>query len=820
MKTIQPSVLTTRARCTGSRLPFAFVLRFIGGGYFQCANSRLPLRYTVLWVVLGVLVSCDATRQLGDKEKLYTGAEVTVEAEALSSSEKKELSVFSEALIRPRPNTRVLGIPYKLLVYQATRPGEDRVAQPSGVKKKDTTVQKIDSGVQTKDSLSSGVQDSLLSKVSVKYNLVESIKTWLRSNYGEAPVLYSRVDPAFTSRLIQNELDNKGYFRARVDFDTVQQNKNVKVHYRVMPGSLYRIGRVDFPDDESELAKAVAATQTTTLLKPEQAYSLELIKAERLRIDELLKERGFYYFSPDHLLVQADSSAGNHRVNLKLIVKPETPALAYEQYYVRNIIIDPPQDFRPGVLEDLLLFQRNSVYNRTNHNLALHRLVSMGNFQFVRNRFVKADTTGNYLDAIYTLTPFRSKSLRAELSARTNSADFSGTALTANWSHRNAFKGGELFTVSAFGSMDFQVGPGTGYSLYRTGTEASIVWPRLVAPFKAVPTGKFIPKTRAALGYELQHRSQLYTRHQFIASFGYQWKSSERASHRLMLTEISYANPAFISEEYKLLIQKDFGLIKSVERELISGPSYSFEYTNTLEQQRSHRFYAKSSVQTSAVVLGLLSGVSPQQSTPKTVLGVLFSQFVRLEQEYRHYYRVGPAVELVGRVIAGAGLPYGNSVAMPYARQFFIGGSNSLRAFPARSVGPGSYRSPVAGSGFMPDESGDLKLELNAEFRARLLGFLHGALFVDAGNVWLLNSSPLKPGGTFSGAFLNELAIGSGAGIRLDFSMIVLRLDLAIPLHKPWLPAGSRWVGSEADFGTAAWWKNNRMWNIGIGYPF
>lgn len=721
------------------------------------------LRYTLLPLMVVLLVSCDVTRTLSDNERLYTGARVMVEADSMAKAEKEELRSFAEALIRPRPNTKVLGIPVKLMVYQVPR---------------------------------------------------------LREKYGEAPVLYSRVDPAFTSRLIQNELDNRGFFRARVQYDTVQQGKKISVNYRLQPGKLYTIGSVYFPQENDELSVAINASGSSSLLKEGIPYSLELIKAERIRIDAQLKEQGFYYFNADNLLVQADSAAGNCRVDLKLILKPETPRLAYDRYFVRNIHIDPPQNFKKGVLESMLQFQRNSVYNRTNHNLALNRLVSMGTFQFVRNRFVKADTAGCFLDAIYTLTPFPTKSLQAEVSARTNSAGYSGIALTTNWSHRNIFKGGELLTVAVFGSMDAQQGQGTAYNLYRTGMEASVVWPRLVAPFTAAPSGSSIPKTKATLGYELQHRSQLYTKHQFNGSFGYQWKSGTGGSHRLMLADITYANPAYVSDYYQSLMRTDPGLIKSVERELIAGLSYSFEYTNTTEQHREHRFYSKSSVQTSAALLGLLTGVSPQQGTPQTVLGVPFSQFIRLEQEYRHFFKIHPAVELAGRVIAGVGLPYGNSVAMPYTRQFFIGGSNSLRAFPARSVGPGSFRSPVAAGGFLPDESGDLKLELNAELRTRIYKFLYGALFVDAGNVWLLNSSPLKPGGVISTGFTDELAIGTGAGIRFDFTMIVLRLDLAVPVHKPWLPKGNRWVSDEPDFGSAAWWRNNRMWNIAIGYPF
>lgn len=738
------------------------------------AAKRQLLRCVAMLPVMLLIVACNPALHLADNQQLYTGATVTVDVADLTSATKKELEVFAEGLIRPRPNSSVLGIPFKLMVYQFAGGNED----------------------------------------------AKGWKGWLRKKFGEAPVLYSRVDPAFTSRLIQNELDNQGYFRARVDFDTVHQHKAVNVKYTVHPGRVYRINEVLFPTGTGSLEEVIRAGETGSLLKKGQPYSLDLIIAERERIDEMLKEQGFYYFSPDYLLIQADSTAGDHQVNLKMIIKKEAPVLAHNQFYVRDIRIDPEQDFRPGVLEDMLIFQRNSLYNRTNHNLALHRLVSMGNFQFVRNRFVKADTTGHYLDAIYSLTPFPAKSLQAELSARSNSADFTGTALSVNWSHRNAFRGAELLNVSVFGAMDFQMGQGTGYNLYRSGIETSIVWPRLVAPFRAVPTGRYIPKTRAALGYELQHRSQLYTKHQFNGSFGYQWKNNSRSEHRLMVADITYANPAYVSEEYRDFMQTDPGLIKSIEKELMLGTSYNFEYTNTIEEKRAHRYYLKSAVQTSAVLLGLISGVSQEHSTPCTILGVPYSQFVRLEQEYRHYYRLTPSVELAGRIIAGVGIPYGNSVALPFARQFFIGGANSLRAFPARTVGPGTYRSPLAGSNFLPDASGDIKLEMNAELRAKLFNIMHGALFLDAGNVWLLNESPLKPGAVFSSGFLSELAVGAGAGLRFDFTMIIVRIDLAMPICKPWLPAGSRWVSNEADFGTGGWWKKNRMWNFAIGYPF
>ena len=185
----------------------------------------------------------------------------------------------------------------------------------------------------------------------------------------------------------------------------------------------------------------------------------------------------------------------------------------------------------------------------------------------------------------------------------------------------------------------------------------------------------------------------------------------------------------------------------------------------------------------------------------------------------RYYLKLSSTSVLANRAIVGIGFPYGNSLQLPFIKQFFSGGNNSIRAFRSRSVGPGTYED-TSQTNFLPDESGDIKLELNTEYRAKLFSIVHGAIFIDAGNVWLYNADSLKPGGKFTNHFLRELAVGTGVGLRFDITFLVLRLDVAFPLRKPFLPDGQRWVINQINFGDPDWRKKNLVFNIAIGYPF
>jgi outer membrane protein assembly factor BamA len=760
-------------------------------------------RYLLVYLLFILfLASCSGTRNLPAGALLYTGASVKVEGEANQKKVRKALKAEFEAIVRPKPNSSFLGVRPKLFIYNIV-----------GTPKKQ-----------------------------------KGWRYWLKTKVGEAPVYYSKVDLEYNKLVLQNNAENKGYFNTSSTADSTRHGKKVSVEYTIYPKTQYRIRAIKFPQDTTLLSLAVTDTQDRTLLKKNTGYSLITIKEERLRIDARLKEKGFYYFNPDFLIIQVDSTVADHQVDLIVRVKQETPELSQTQYRINDIIVYPNYSinadsvvtnspailkhndmqiidhenlFKPRIFDRTLYFKKNDLYNRTNHNLALNRLVNLGTFKFVKNEFKAADTTGNYLDAYYYLTPLPKKSIRVEILAKTNSANYTGTELNVNWSNRNMFKGAELLSIAAFGGLEVQVsGLNNGFNVYRFGTEANLIWPRIIAPFPLVSSADFIPKTKATIGYEFQNRTQLYSLQTFKGSFGYFWKENERKEHQFNITEITYASPQNITTLYQEQIDVNASLSKVIEKQLIFGPTYSYTYTSTSEKSRKNNFYYKGSLDLAGNIAGLATNANIRKKDAIQVFDVPFSQFVKVENEFRHYLQLGGERQLASRIIAGSGFAYGNSNEMPFIKQFFNGGTNSIRAFRARSIGPGSFDGTATTSGFLADQSGDLKLEFSTEYRAKIYDIVKGALFVDAGNIWLLKDNPEKPGAQFSGDFVKELAVGVGAGLRFDFSFLVLRTDLAFPIRKPDLPEGNRWVLDQVRFGNSSWRKENLVFNLTIGYPF
>ena len=235
---------------------------------------------------------------------------------------------------------------------------------------------------------------------------------------------------------------------------------------------------------------------------------------------------------------------------------------------------------------------------------------------------------------------------------------------------------------------------------------------------------------------------------------------------------------------------------------------------------RTNTFYYKGTLDLAGNLTGLLTGANVKKDKEKDIFGIAFSQYAKIENDVRFYHKFTEKSSLATRFIGGLAYPYGNSEFIPFSKQFFSGGSNSIRAFRARTLGPGSFDPRTIKEGAYFDQSGDIKLELNAEYRANLYKFLNAAVFVDAGNIWLINNDPLRPGAKFSKDFLNEIAVGAGFGLRLDFSILILRLDLAMPLRVPYYEKGSRWAFDKINFGDPSWRKDNLVLNIAIGYPF
>ena len=741
---------------------------------------------------------------MAPNQKLYTGGEVKIQDKDIKKSEANALKDNLEALLRPQPNSSILGLRVKLWIYNKTRTNKKR-----------------------------------------------GLSHYLNTHLGEPPVLASSVDMVKNSSILQNRLQNVSYFLAQVSGDTVSKNKTAKAVYTVQAGSSYHYRKVVFPTDKDDLDTAVTGTSAKTFLKAGDKYNLDIIKNERIRIDARLKEEGYFYFAPEDLIMKYDSTIAGHQIDMFVKVKDATPDEARWIYKIRNIyvypkyslrdtavnldsavkyrwynVIDPKKSVRPFVFKNAVLLHPGDTYNRTEHNNSLNRMINLGPFSYVKNRFEDVTPDSPYLDIYYQLTQYKRKALSLDLIGRQTSANYNGVQVNLNFKNRNTFKGAELFTLTLFGSTDLQFGgTGNGYNVYQVGIQPSITWPRFISPFNFSTDNAYIPHTILTAGYTLVNRTKLYTLNSFNTSFGYSWKPSIHKQHDLNLINITYVDAASISQIYKDSIKhtRNPALAHVINNQFTFGPSYGYTYTNTTEDYRTNTFYYNGKVSTSANIFGLVTGADTLAGKVKKLFGTPFNQYVKLENEIRFYHKITPGFKLATRLLVGVGLPYGNSTVLPYSQQFFIGGPNSLRGFQARSLGPGAYNLPPSlntGNAFLADESGDIKIEANAELRPKLFSIVEGALFVDAGNIWLLRPNRLQPSAAFGSNFINQMAVDAGFGLRFNLTVLILRTDFGFPLIEPNLPASQRTIINGIDFTDAKWRGSNYIFNLAIGYPF
>lgn len=748
------------------------------------------------------MASCSNTRHLPKGEILYTGARVDVTGPSLTVRERKTLREDLKGLTRPRPNIKFLGFRVKLAMYNLFH------------KKK---------------------PNSFFGRI--------------RDKFGEPPVLLSELDLEYNTKVLQNHLENKGYFHAQVKGDTIVRRKRAVARYKAQTGNQYSINNIVFPSDTSDLSLALAQASAQSLLKKGDPFDIDVIKAERTRLDAIVKEKGFYFFSPDYLLIKTDSTIGNNQVDMYVVVKPETPAPARWIHHINDVyiysgyslntaridtvksnatyykgytIIDRVKRFKPYLFEETMQFRPGEVYNRTDHNRTLNRLVNLNLFKFVKNRFELVNVDSPKLDVFYYLTPLPKKSIRGEVTAISRSNNLNGSQFNISWLNRNMFRAGAQFNLSAYVGTDVQFsGAFKGYNTYRTGAEAAYVIPRFIIPFMHLSKkSAFAPRTNIRLGYDILQRIKLYTLNSYRFEYGYTWKENIQKQHELFPISITYVQPLNVTKDYDTLKLRNPALQRAIDPQFILGSRYEYIYNQLANNiQPLNAYYFNGVVDLSGNIAGLITGANVKKGDTALIRNTPFSQYIKLEADARYYRKIGLRSTWANRIDVGLGLPYGNSVEIPYIKQFFVGGNNSLRGFRSRSVGPGTYHYIDTVRNVIPDQTGDIKLELNTEFRPHISGPLYGAVFIDAGNIWLKNDTMYtqKPGSKFTGKFLSQLALDAGIGIRLDATIFVIRFDIGIPLRKPW--EKNPWVMKQISW-NPQWRRENIIYNLAIGYPF
>lgn len=763
---------------------------------------------------------CSSTKSLKPGQYLYTGADIEINPDSSTRIDnQKDVKEALEERTRPRPNKSLLGIKFKLGLYNLA-------GDPNKTK--------------------------------------GFIRKWLRKN-GEPPVLLSEVKIPYNNAVLKSYLISEGYLQSEVTGDTIIKGKKGKASYIARTGPRYKINSVTFPKDTTKIAGIINRKKENSLINVGGYYDLNVFKNERIRIDNDLKEAGYFYFSPDYLILQVDSTIGKNLVDIKVKVKDIAPDASLKPYTINSIniypnyslardrmlrnsspevhhdfnIFDPRKTFKPQLFDRLVFFEKGTYYNRADHNQSLNRMVNIGVFQAVRAEFLPIDSFRNsQLDLNIYLTPLKKNSLTFSVTGTSKSNNFVGSEVKLTQTTRNLFRGAEQLDVSVSGGFETQVsGIARGLNSHSFTTEAKLTFPRFITPFRGInSTNNFIPKTIASISYQLLSRGSLYNLNSFKTEFGYNWKESQYKEHTFNPISVNYVTSKVtdtLGEDN--LFKQNPGLQKNLENQFIIGSNYNFTYSDQMNQSQRNNIYFNGSLETGGNVWGMFA--SRNDNGKKSILGVPINQFIRVEADLRDYFKINKNVIWANRLNLGYGYAYGNSSSIPFVRQFFAGGTNDIRAFPARSLGPGTfyYKDHLEPGQDVTytDQSGDIKAMLNTELRFKLVSILHGALFADAGNVWLRKEDVGTPadgeilaikgrpgsGFKFKNA-LKEMAVGTGVGLRVDATIFVIRLDVAFPIRKPYLPEGQRWVLDQVDFGSKTWRQENIIYNIGIGYPF
>ena len=678
---------------------------------------------------------------------------------------------------------------------------------------------------------------------------------WMKNKVGEAPVFYEPSLAAKSTALMQNYLINKGYFYTDVQYTSEIKKKKATVTYYVDTKNLYRVKSVNFPKDSGRINGIINDNKENSHLKPGEPFDVSLLKKERERIADDLRNRGYYYFNKEYVYFDLDSNKAKQKLDVFVRIDLPQDSALYQRYYINNIyvvtdfsveqlktsvdhdtvqvgeyfFISQKLKYRPKILISAIHLKKEELYSKKAHSSTINHMVDLGVFKYVDVKFVKASRKGkNYLNCLINLSPAKRQEISAETELNNNTDYDLGVSVTLGYRNRNIFRGTELFSISAsagfesnlerneqfFNTVDLNV----GFDLY---------FNQFIAPFRLKNVPKQTrPKTRISLRNEYLRRIDYYTTNSASLTFGYDWRGSRTVRNLLNPIVINLVRNFEATQQFLDVVEKSQSLKNSFTEQLILGAEYNFIWSNQATTDNRSFFYYRGGIDFSGNILhGIMSlaHINDSEEPPYQLFNVDYAQYFRVTSDLRNYLKVTRNSSFVTRILGGIGIPYGNSESLVYIKQFFAGGANSMRAWSIRTLGPGAFNyreSEVLGEDddFFFDQTGEMKIEANAEYRFDIFKFFKGALFVDVGNIWTLESDTLRPEANFDiTRFWNEFAIGAGIGFRLDFSYFVFRLDVGLKFRDPafdkkWIVKDFRW---ERDIR-----QENLKWNLAIGYPF
>ena len=673
------------------------------------------------------------------------------------------------------------------------------------------------------------------------------LRIFFRNLLGEQPILSSRVNPTVTAQNMTAYLENIGYFHSAVVGESISKGYLSKAIYSATVAPRYTIRNMEWINDSSAVVNALN-DKTTSILKKGLPYRISDIDAERQQLDVRIKTKGYYFFNSNYIMVYADSSVGKHEVDLFFKIKDEAPDNARHVYTINQInifpnytLLAPPLDtgsvssvnedgllihdtahqFKHLLFKEMITYRPGDKYNSEDQNITLNRFINLGSLKFVKNKYeVIKDTIDHYkLNVFYYLTAAQKKSVQAGIDAFSNENKYIGSAVSLTWKNRNIFKGSEQLAFKMYGGMNLCFNDTINNNTnFRVGSELSLNFPKYIIPFVHLKDKNLYPaRTQFFLGYEYFIRPGFYTRNIYRFNYEFQWRENPNKQHILAPISITYFNSPVIKDSFLKAVAIKSSLINNIYSEIIIGSNYSFTY-NTLNPSVNDQWFFNATIEAAGNFAGLFSGAKSPRS--KLIFGTPFAQYIKGEIDLRYTKRFSEFLQWASRLQIGMALPYNNSNVLPFLKQYIIGGASSIRAYAVRSLGPGTYKPTLNDKTYYQTIGGDFKLLINTELRFPIKGRFSGATFIDMGNIWTKDTTLFGRAGQLKKDFLKELAIAAGAGLRIDIGLFLLRLDIGIPIRKPYLPDGQRLVIDKIAIGNSNWRRDNLNFNFAIGYPF
>lgn len=794
-------------------------------------ERRELLTYLLLLAVLLALSSCSATRRVPQGD--YLLAKNKIESDKKTHRKERIMPQDVERFIQLKPNRKFLGTNFYLHMHNLANP----------------------------DTTRRGFFNRLFRKIGEPPVLLDSMMAERTADYIYNYTVYSGFYNADVSY--------------RVD---TTRNRKAKVVYEIEQNQPYRIGKVEYEFRDEFLRPIILEDSANSYLKSGDVLDGNVLSSERTRISDYLKNRGYYAFVLKNIEFIGDSTVGDHLVDVTIRFKQHLDSFdskgmpVYENnnlYRIKEIYINPDYDpmvaasdpdyyekmdtveyfglniiqkkgqkpkVRKQILRKSVKLYPNSIYRAADVQEAYNDIIRMGYYKNANIVFeeLPEDTTRmseltyigdegsgettreRQLVCHINCIASKTHSYKIDLEA-TTSSNFYGINATVGYQNRNLLRGSELFDISIKGGYEFMRTKGLKGS-FEIGGATSISFPRFITPFKVDRYNRLVnPRTKVELSINSQRRPK-YHRVVSGATWGYSWHSRGKTSYVLRPIDFNVIRMNSVDQDFIDKLDNVY-LQNSFKDKLVPGISGAFIYNSRAGFQDfyTNSLYIRINWETAGNLARLIGGAfldsHYDRKTDKNyykIFGIQFAQYFRIDASVSNRLMLGSKSNFAYRLHFGIGKAYGNDVSLPYDRQFYAGGSNSMRGWIARTLGPGT--SPPLDE--YPSQTGNLKLEMNAEIRFPVMGILHGAVFADVGNVWFLNSREFNDNrGVFKfNRFYKQLGFNTGVGFRFDIGMAILRLDWGIKIFNPNRVAGDRWI-SKFKF-------SDTVLNFGVGYPF